>query len=294
MRSPRHPTRSRGLGPLVACLLPLALCARGAVSGAAERTLEIFAGSASKPATQELARIFEKRVGVPVHLHFGGSGAVLSQMELARRGDVYFPGSSDFMERAKRRGLVDPSTEVRVVYLLPAINVARGNPKGIHSLADLARPGIRVGMARPETVCVGLYGVEALERQGLADGVRPNVVNYAESCAGTAQMLSLGLVDAILGWDVFDDWDPDRIETVPLPREQVTRIGYIPAAISTFARETALAGKFLAFLAGEEGREVFRRHGYLVDLAEARRHADSRTPVGGEYSLPPNWNSGRP
>lgn len=251
--------------------------------------LEVFAGSASKPAAEEVAALFEERAGVRVLLHFGGSGAVLSQMELARRGDVYFPGSSDFMELAKRRGLVDPATEVRAAYLLPAINVPRGNPKGIRSLEDLARPGLRVGIARPETVCVGLYAVEALEREGLSARVRPNVANWAESCEKTAQMLSLGLVDAVLGWDVFDDWDPDRIETVLYPPDRVPRIGYVPAAVSAFAAEPDLARRFLAYLTGPEARAVFRRRGYLATLEEARALARPETPVGGQYPLPEGW-----
>jgi len=272
-----------------ALLLALGLAGVPGPGSASQRELAVFAGSASKPATEEVAARFEEATGARVLLHFGGSGGVLSQMELARRGDVYFPGSSDFLELAKRRGLVDPATEVRVVYLLPAINVARGNPKGIRGLDDLARPGIRVGIARPETVCVGLYGVEALEREGLAGRVRPNVVNYAESCEKTAQMLALGLVDAVLGWDVFDDWDPERIETVPYPPDRVTRIGYIPAAVSAFAREPELARRFLAFLLEPAAQEVFRRRGYLTTLEEARRWARPDTPVGGEYVLPESW-----
>lgn len=269
--------------------LTAALAVQPAAVRAAPRSLEVFAGSASKPAVQELAAAFEERTRARVHVHFGGSGALLSQMQLARRGDVYLPGSSDFMELAKRRELVDPVTEVRLFYLVPAIAVARGNPEGIRSLEDLARPGLRVGIARPETVCVGLYGVEALERSGLAERVRPNIVNWAESCEKTAQMLSLGLVDAVLGWDVFDDWDPVRIETVPYPPERVPRIGYAPAAVSVFAREPDLGRQFLAFLSGPEGKEAFRRHGYLASLEEARALARPDTPVGGEFPLPEGW-----
>ncbi len=261
----------------------------GLPAEAAPPAIEVFAGSASKPAAVEAGERFRERTGVEVLWHFGGSGAVLSQMSLSGRGDVYFPGSSDFMALARDRGLVDPATEVRVAYLVPAISVARGNPLGIRSLEDLARPGLRVGMARPDTVCVGLYGVEALERAGLAGRVRPNVVNFAESCTKTAQMLSLGVVDAVLGWDVFEAWDPQRIETVRYPAKQVPRIGYIPAAVSTFTREPEAARAFLAFLAGPEGRAIFRRHGYRTTLAEARVGARPDTPVGGVYRLPDGW-----
>lgn len=270
-------------------LLALAMTCSAEAGPWKGRELEVFAGSASKPALEEAARRFQEATGARVLLHLGGSGTMLSKMELLRRGDIYFPGSSDYGELAKRKGLVDPATEVRVVYLIPAINVQRGNPKNIRSLADLARPGLRVGIARPETVCVGLYAVEALEARGLSEAVRANVVNQAESCEKTAQMISLGLVDAVIGWDVFEEWDPTRVETVYYPPEEVTRIGYLPAAVSAFPREPELARAFLSYLVSPEGQGVFRAHGYLTDLAEARKRARPDTPVGGEWPLPASW-----
>ena len=80
------------------------------------KRLFVFAGSASKPATEEVIKAFQKKVGIPVDISFGGSGFVLSQMKLAKKGDIYFPGSSDFMELAKREGLVLPESEKIVVY----------------------------------------------------------------------------------------------------------------------------------------------------------------------------------
>ncbi|MDW7711622.1 MAG: molybdate ABC transporter substrate-binding protein [Deferrisomatales bacterium] len=281
--------RQGGCGTVLAVLAALALGAPVQAGQWSGRSLEVFAGSASKPALEAAARRFEGETGARVFLHLGGSGTVLSQMELLRRGDVYFPGSSDYMELAKRKGLVDAPTEVRVVYLIPAINVQRGNPKKIHDLEDLARPGLRVGIARPETVCVGLYAVEALEARGLTEAVLKNVVNQAESCEKTAQMISMGLVDAVIGWDVFEEWDPDRVETVYYPPDEVTRIGYIPAAVSAFPREPELARAFLAYLVSAEGQKIFRAHGYLTDLAEARKRARPDTPVGGEWPLPASW-----
>lgn len=288
MTQPASSRNFRGYWSRFVRLALVWFCLYGTLAAAGD-ALEVFAGSASKPALEEVARRFEEATGARVLLHMGGSGTMLSQMELLRRGDVYFPGSSDFMEIAKRKGLVDAATEVRVVYLLPAINVQRGNPKNIRGLADLARPGLRVGMARPDSVCVGLYGVEALERAGLAAAVKKNIVNQAESCDKTAQMISLGLVDAVLGWDVFEAWDPARVEAVYYPPDEVTRIGYLPAAVSAFPRKPGLARAFLAYLVSLEGQAIFRAHGYLTELAEARQRARPDTPVGGEWPLPSSW-----
>ena len=252
-------------------------------------SLEVFVGSETKPVVEELGATFEKKTGIRVLLHFGGSGKMLSEMKLARRGDLYFPGSSDFMDLAKREGLVLPETEKRVAYLVPAINVPAGNPKNIRSLEDLARPGLRIGIARPDSVCVGLYGVEVLERAGLSAQVRPNIVTHAESCEKTAQLVALGTVDAVLGWEVFHYWQPEKIDTVLLQPAQVARIGYLPIAVSTFSSQRARAQQFLDFVAGEEGQAAFKRWHYLTSVEEACDLTRADAPVGGEWKLPAGW-----
>ena len=259
---------------------------------ASSGNLMIFAGAASKPPTEEVAKIYKHTRGVGVQVTFGGSGFVLSQMKLARRGDLYFPGSSDFMEKAKRDGLVFPETERIVAYLIPAINVQKGNPWKIQSLKDLLRPGLRLAIADPESVCVGTYAVEVVEKNLTAEEralFRKNLVTTVESCEKTANIISLKGVDAVIGWEVFQHWDPERIETVFLPPGEVPRIGYLPAAVSRFTGNRPLAEEFVNFLISPESKDVFKRHGYLMSLEEARKYTLPGTPVGGEYSLPREW-----
>jgi molybdate transport system substrate-binding protein len=254
--------------------------------------LFVFAGAASKPPTEEAARVFEKKTGVKVNITFGGSGFVLSQMTLAKKGDIYFPGSSDFMEVAKRKGLVFPESEKNVVYLVPAINVQKGNPKGIKSLKDLTRPGLRVAIASPDAVCVGLYAVEIIEKNLKPDekaALRKNIVNYTESCEKTATAISLKVADAVIGWRVFQYWDPERIETIPLKKEEIARIGYIPIAVSKFTADRPLAQRFIDFILSDEGRAIFRKHHYFMNPEEAVAWIGERKPVGGEYRVPAEW-----
>ena len=264
------------------------------VSAVGASELLVFAGAASKPPTEEAARAFEKKTGVKVNITFGGSGFVLSQMTLAKRGDLYFPGSSDFMEIAKKKGLVFPETEKHVVYLVPAINVQKGNPKGIKSLADLAKPGLRVAIANPDGVCVGLYAVEIVEKNLKANektAFKKNLVNYTESCEKTATAISLKAADAVVGWRVFQYWDPGRIETIPLKKQEIVRVGYIPIAVSKFTANRPLAQKFIDFILSDEGRSIFRKYHYFMSPDEAFTWIGEKKPVGGEYALPKEWLS---
>ena len=252
----------------------------------------IYAGAASKPATDEIVRVFKEKTGIVADVIFGGSGFVLSQMKLSKKGDLYFPGSSDFMELAKKEDLVFPESEKIVVYLVSAINVQKGNPKGIHSLRDLTKDRIRVAIANPEMVCVGTYAVEIIEKNltpSEKEKFKKNLVNYTESCEKTASVISLKAVDAVIGWRVFQYWDPERIESILLKPEAISRIGYIPIAISRFTEDKIAAQKFIDFLSSSHGKTTFQKYHYLMDIQEARRFTKPDTPVGGEYLLPEEW-----
>lgn len=269
----------------------VAYAEQGTVADAADHLL-IYAGAASKPPTEEAVKAYEARTGVKVDVVFGGSGIVLSQMKLAKQGDIYFPGSSDYMEKAKRDGDVFADSERIIVYLVPAINVQKGNPHNIRTLEDLTRPGLRVAIANPEGVCVGAYAVEIIEKEFSPEekaAFKKNLANYTESCEKTATAISLKMVDAVIGWQVFEHWDPARIETIPLPVAQIPRVGYIPVAISRFSKNRAAAQKFIDFLTGPDGQEIFAKYHYFATPEEAFAWMGTTKPVGGEYVVPADW-----
>lgn len=271
--------------------LLFAVLTAGLPACAVEKLL-VYAGAASKPPTEEAARLYEQKTGVHVETVFGGSGYVLAQMKLAKQGDLYFPGSSDYMEKAKRDGDVFADTETVLVYLVSAINVQKGNPRNLRTLKDLTLPGVKVAIGNPEGACVGTYAVEIIETQFTAaekDAFRRNLINYTESCEKTAAAISLKMADAVIGWSVFAYWDPARIETVPLLKQQISRIGYIPVAISKFTQDRAAAQAFIDFLRGPEGRAVFARHHYFVTAEDAAVWIGEKKPVGGEYAVPGDW-----
>lgn len=260
--------------------------------GTSAASLMVYAGAASKPPTEDAAKAYEQKTGIKVDVVFGGSGYILSQMKLAKQGDLYFPGSSDYMEKAKRDGDVFPESEKVIVYLVPAINVQKGNPHHIRTLADLARPGLRVAIANPEGVCVGAYAVEIIEKEFSPlekAAFRKNLTNYTESCEKTATAISLKMADAVIGWGVFEHWDPERIETISLPAAQVPRVGYIPIAISKFTKQRAEAQKFIDFLTGPEGQKIFAKYHYFATPEAAFAWLGAKKPVGGEYVVPADW-----
>ncbi len=258
----------------------------------AKDSILAFVGSASKPPTIEAAKEFEKKYNIHVDLIFGGSGYLLSQMKLTKRGDIYFPGSSDYMQKAIKDNIVIPDSKKIVVYLVPAINVAKGNPKNIKSLKDLTKPNIKVAIANPQGVCLGVYAVEIIEKnfnKKEKEQFRKNLINYTSSCSKSANAIALKQADAIIGWRVFQYWNPNLIETIPLKKEEIARVGYIPIAISKFSKNKKAAKKFIDFLTSKEGQKIFTKYHYFTTLDEAFKYIGEKKKVGGEYFVPKEW-----
>ncbi len=276
----------------IAVLLSVTLLLAAVLAGCApppERSITVFAGSASKPALEDAARAFTEATGTQVYLNFGGSGTVLSQMKVSKSGDLYIPGSPDYMAIAAADSVVDADSVQIVAYLVPAILVPAGNPLDIHGLADLARPGLEIGIGNPEAVCVGLYAYEIMEYNGLLEQIVPNIVTHAESCSKTASLVALGSVDAILGWRVFAAWH-DTVEAVYLEPQQLPRLAYVPGAVSNYTQNRDSAQAFLDYLTSPQGQAYFSKWGYLATEAEARQYAPDAA-IGGEYRLPESYRA---
>ena len=235
----------------------------------------VFAGAAATPVYEEAARLFEAKYGVKVELRLGGSGSVLSAMRIAKTGDVFVPGSPEYLLDATRLGVVNftSSPAKKLVYLVPAIIVQKGNPKNVTCIEDLAKPGLRVGIGDPASVCVGLYAKELLERNGLWESVKGNIVVYAQSCDATAALIPTKSVDAIIGWHVFKNWTPDKADIVWIQPSKIPRISYIAGAVSTFASDAASAERFLDFLASSDMATIWTKYGYFATEQEAKLRA---------------------
>ena len=257
-----------------------------------EKKMLVFAGSASQPALEEFSNLFEEKTDTKVEIVFGSSGQVLSQMLLSKQGDIYFAGSSDYMEIAKNKQLVFPQSEKRVCYLVPSINVQKGNPKNIHSLKDLLNPNLKIAIANPEGVCVGVYAIEIIENsfdENEKIQFRKNLINYLGSCSKTATAISLKSVDVVLGWRVFEHWDSVAIETIPLDKAQIVRVAYVPIAISKFTKNKELATQFIDLLSSQTGKNIFKKHHYLTSEQEVFKYIGEEKPIGGIYTVPQNW-----
>ncbi len=166
------------------------------------------------------------------------------------------------VRQAEQRGYV--LKKAVIGYFIPVILVRKGNPKGIHSLADLSKPNIKVGLGDPRACSIGEISEAILRKNGLVGKVRPNVKFRAMTAPELANALRLGGIDACINWDAIANypWVRPAVEIISITASQ-NLITANPLAILKMTKNKEAAEQFLK-LAMTEGQEILRQHGFTA------------------------------
>ncbi|KAF5062665.1 Bacterial extracellular solute-binding protein [anaerobic digester metagenome] len=224
----------------------------------ASDSLLVYSGAGLKAPMVEVGEAFTRRYGITVQYTYGGSGVLISQMNLTRRGDIFVPGSTVEYQIAQDQGLVSTTPQL-VAYHVPVIAVQKGNPKQITSLRDLARPGLRLALGDANATAIGKSGAKLFKRLNITDDVEKNVVTRAPTINELTVFMTLGMADAALLTQ--DQVDPQKLDAVPIPASE-NEVLVVPVGSTTFTKNTADTDAFVAFLSSDEGKAIFARHGF--------------------------------
>jgi len=242
---------------------------------AGRRELLVLSGAGLRPAMDAIAEAYERRYGVRVRMSYAGAGVLLAQLSFSKRGDIYVPGELFYAEQAKRRGLV---VDWKVAcYFVPVIAVQKGNPKGIRTLADLGRPGVRVGLGDPKAMPAGIIAERILKRAGVWERVKRNVVMRAGAIPTLGNALSLRTIDASIIWDAVARQFSEHVDVIPIP-PKFNELVIVPVAVTKFAKDPEEARRFVEFATSEEGKRIFEEKGFTV---RPPKGLPRRLPKGG-------------
>lgn len=241
----------------------LAFYALSTGSKSAVDTLTVYCAAGLKKPVEAVVADYEKEMGVKVALQFGGTGTLLTQLRVAQMGDLFIAADEGALEDARKLEVVKEVLPVAVQH--PVLAVAKGNPKGIRTLEDVMKPGIRVALPNPEAASAGkvaqkLLGARWEHFAQKAAVMKPTVTEIAAD-------VRLGAVDAALVWDStvpqFEGTEAVEIPEFSEHRERAS------AAVLHSAVSSAEALKFARYLAApEKGGRIFAAHGF--------------TPAGGD------------
>lgn len=227
---------------------------------AAEPSLKIYGPGGPQAPMQECAEAFGKERGAKLEVIAGPEKQWLDQAK--RDADVFYGGAeymlSQFIE--KNPGLVDSTSRTELYPRAAGILVRPGNPKRLHTLADLTREGVRL----VDVTGAGQLGLweDLAGRAGLIAGIQKNIaVSVPTSAEAVEKWHAQPELDA---WISFESWHyrlKDTTALVSLPEAEKLYRG-TPIAISSKSKERKLAADFIAYLQSEAGHDVFRKWGW--------------------------------
>ncbi len=252
-----------------AILIPavsLAGCGRAPAVPAGQDTLTVYAAASLTDAFTEIGRQFETRhPEVRVVFNFGGSQNLRTQLEQGAQADVFASANTKEMDAL----IVDQKIQSgasrvfltnQLIVILPA-----GNPAGIASLRDLARPGLKLVLAA-EDVPAGNYARQVLHNLNgsfgpdYASQVLANVVSNEDDVKQVVAKVQLGEADAGIVY-VSDAVAAPALQEIAIPPE-VNVLAQYPIAPLVGSTHPDWAAEFVSYALSGEAQAILKKWGF--------------------------------
>lgn len=252
------------LGPFLRVVaVILLLTTMSACSKVREEALRLHCGAGIRALVAQMATEFARTHGIRIECDYAGANILLSRIKLTGQGDLYMPEDVRYVQQAEAENLI--ASSVTACYLIPVILVPAGNPKGIHSVAALARPGLRLGFGDSQACAIGSITEQILRNSRASrEDFEPNVVFRSLTVNELGLQIKTGKLDATIVWDAVANAYADEGEIVPISAD-INVIATVPVAVLRCSEHPDLAREFQQFVTSPQGREIFAQHGYSTE-----------------------------
>ncbi|MGK5678264.1 molybdate ABC transporter substrate-binding protein [Actinoplanes sp. URMC 104] len=186
-----------------------------------------------------------------VTISYGGSSALAQQITAGAPADVFAAASPATMQTVVDAGDAagDPAVFVRNQLV---IATAKGNPRGIRTLGDLRKPGLKVALCAEQVPC----GAAAKKA-----GVDVEPVTLEQDVKAALAKVKLGEVDAALVYRTDVKAAAADVDGVEFP-ESARAINDYPIVALRNAPNPSAAAAFVAFVRSEKELRVLTDAGF--------------------------------
>lgn len=233
--------------------------------------LTFFCGAVNRRAVEQVVDEFQKREGVVIHTVYDGCGTLTGRMQTIADQQTAL-GFPDIYMACDRYYLDNVQTWFQEDVDVSDMEIVLAVPKGsttVQSLADLAKPGVRVALGQPEQCTIGALTRRLLQSQNLYESVMAKqsqsgeVVVEKPSSALIVPDVVTGHVDAGVAYLTDVLAEQDKIDVIHIDAPQNMAIQ--PFSIAKTSGRKQLARRFFAHL--KQSGEKFEKLGFHFRLA---------------------------
>lgn len=218
--------------------------------------LTVFAAASLKKTFTAIGAEFEKaHPGAKVSFNFAGSSDLVAQLQQGAPADVFASADTTNMDKATGDSLT-AATPVNFASNTLEIAVPPGNPAKVTSLADLAKPGVKVVLCAPAVPC----GSAAAKVETAAKiDIKP--VSEEQSVTDVLGKVTSGEADAGLVYVTDVKGAGDKVKGIEFA-ESSAAVNTYPIATLKGSKNAALAVAFLQAVTGEPGQGILATAGF--------------------------------
>src|SRR5262249_7299528 len=244
---------------MLAAIAALAVCAMPASPAGATTNAQITVYAAAS-----LTDVFPK-IDATQRYQFGGSNTLAAQIQQGAPADVFASANMTLPNQLYAKGLCSKPvvfTRNTLVIVVPA-----SNPRGIRSVYDLAKPGVKLVVAGPG-VPVGSYTLQILRNMNLSTAVLKNVVSQETDVREVLSKVALGEADAGFVYSTDAKTVPGKVKVIRVPAWAQPKVQYGTCVVSS-SGDKADAQAFVNRLLSRAGQAKLVAAGFLPRVKPA-------------------------
>lgn len=219
--------------------------------------ITVFAAASLTGSFTTLGRQFQAaHPGTRITFNFGASSTLATQITQGAPADVFASASTKNMQTVVAAKGANAPTDFAANS--GEIAVAKGNPGGVTSLADLAKTGVTVAVCQAQVPC-GVLATTIFAKARIT--VKP--VTEEADVKSTLAKITTGAVDAGIVYVTDVKAAGNAVQGIEIPAAQNATTEY-PIATLTASQNSDLAKAFTDYVLSADGRKVLEAAGFAA------------------------------
>ena len=240
-------------------LLSIAMLFGSLTFSANAAELYLYAGAGLKDSVEKVVQQFEQQTGNKVTVEYAGSGQLLTRYNTTKMGDLFLPGSADYVAKIEGENAV--KEQAALVKHIPVMAVRKDKSANIHSFKDLAESNLRLGIGDSKAMALGKGAEKILQLSGYEQQLNDKIVVRAATVKQLMLYLLNGDVDAAVvgrsgAWKVKD-------KLVILENPAGTPEEEVTIALLASSKHPKEAKQLFDLFRSAQGIEYFTNEGFL-------------------------------